>query len=715
MLTACAWAVLMLAVPIWEKEGGSRRMAEAELRRRFRVIFAATGIGVVLILCTMLGWRGGFISEEVSSFLFLGAAVLVGTGAMYVALHIPLIPWISKSFFFGAVLLILSQTINATDGIAAVQWMPLIGRSGAFYFPYVDDLLLYAGVGVICASCYFAVLDAALARTRLSGESEQRKHALHSAEQYAAALTLSERNAREQLAELENLYDTAPVGLCVVDPELRFAKVNRRMAEMDGALVNNHLGRAVDAVIPHVGRSVAHLCREVLLTGQARANVELVFAENEHNLPAGHRTIWLMSCFPLFADSGQVKGVQVVAQDISDLKEAQASQRQLELQVQRAQKLESLGVLAGGIAHDFNNLLTGILGNVSLVLEGRLLEPRARTLLLRIEDAAKRAAELTRQMLAYAGQGALEARLINVSALIREATPLLRASVTKRADLEVDCPESLAHIVGDAAQLRQVVMNLVINASESLGEFGGQIAIRSGVRNLKPEDLAGCLLSDEPWPGDYVYIEISDSGCGIDEEELGRIFDPFYSTKFTGRGLGLAVVVGIIRRHRGALQVESHVGEGSVFRIFLPVAGKTEASEIPTPSAGLAVDVDGAVLIIDDEEAVRNAASEMIQDLGFEVFCACDGDEGEELFRAHRERIRAVLLDLTMPGRSGAETYYALKQLNGGVAIIVSSGFAEEHVRSQFEPGERLLFLQKPYTFAALSRFIRTACLANHA
>lgn len=689
-------------------------MAEAELRRRFRVIFVTSGIGVVLILCTMLGWRGGIIPEAVSSILFLAAAVLVGTGAMYVALQIPLIPWVSKSFFFGAVLLILSQTINATDNIAAMQLVPFIGKSGAFYFPYVDDLLLYAGVGVICASCYLAVLDAALARTRLAGESEQRKHALHSAEQYAAALARSERNAREQLAELENLYDTAPVGLCVVDTELRFAKVNRRMAEMDGAPVNNHLGRAADVVIPHVGRSVAHMCREVLLTGQARANVELILEENERELPAGHRTIWLMSCFPLFADSGQVKGVQVVAQDISDLKEAQASQRQLELQVQRAQKLESLGVLAGGIAHDFNNLLTGILGNASLVLDERGLDPRARTLLQRIEDAAKRAAELTRQMLAYAGQGALEARLIDVSALIREATTLLRASVTKRADLVVDCPEGLAHIVGDAAQLRQVVMNLVINASESLGEFGGHITIRTGMRNLKPEDLAGCVLSDEPWPGDYVFIEISDSGCGIDEEELGRIFDPFYSTKFTGRGLGLAVVAGIIRRHRGALQVESQVGEGSVFRIFLPTAGKTDVGEVPASATGVAMDAEGAVLIIDDEEAVRSAASEMIQDLGFEVLCACDGDEGEEMFRAHRARIRAVLLDLTMPGRSGTDTYYALKQLNGGVTVIVSSGFAEEHVRSQFEPGERLWFLQKPYTFAALSRFIRAACLVNH-
>lgn len=690
-------------------------MAEAELRRRFRVIFVSTGIGVVLIFCTILGWRGGVISEAVSSYLFLGAAVLVGCSAMYVALQIPLIPWVSKCFFFGAVVLILSQTINATDSIAALQYLPFIGKRGGFHFPYIDDLLLYVGVGVICASCYFAVLDAALARARLTGESEQRKQALHSAEQYAAALGRSERNAREQLAELENLYDTAPVGLCVVDTDLRFAKVNRRMTEMDGAPVTAHLGRAVDAVIPLVGSSVAHMCREVLLTGQARANVELTLANSAQAPPVDHRTMWLMSCFPLFADSGQVKGVQVVAQDISDLKEAQANQRQLELQVQRAQKLESLGVLAGGIAHDFNNLLTGILGNVSLVLAERGPDARARTLLQRIEDAAKRAAELTRQMLAYAGQGALEARLVDVSALIREATPLLRASVTKRADLVVDCPEGLAHVVGDTAQLRQVVMNLVINASESLGEFGGRITIRTGTRSLKPEDLAGCVLSDEPWPGEYVFVEISDSGCGIDEEEVGRIFDPFYSTKFTGRGLGLAVVVGIIRRHRGALQVESQVDEGSVFRIFLPAAGKTGADELPAAGIGAEIEAEGAVLIIDDEEAVRNAASEMIQDLGFEVLCACDGDEGEELYLANRARIRAILLDLTMPGRSGTDTYYALKQLNGGVTIIVSSGFTEEHVRSQFEPGERLWFLQKPYTFAALSRFIRAACIADHA
>ena len=673
-----------------------------------RVVVLFTGVGVLLIVCTMLGWRGGWIADPTASFFFLAAAVLIGGSAIFAALQIPRIPWVTTAFVTGAALLILSQILNTADNVDSLRFLPLIGRRGAFYFPHIDDILLYIGVGTVCACCYLAVLDAALARIRSAQQGAQRELALREAEQYAAALTESEQIARNQLAELENLYDTAPVGLCVVDQELRFVKANRRMSEMDGVPVKEHLGRLVDIKVGEVGPRLAQMCREVLLTGKARANAEFTLSPDEAS--THERVIWLISCFPISELSGQVKGVQVVAQDISDLKEAQANQRQLEYQVQRAQKLESLGVLAGGIAHDFNNLLTGILGNVSLILQGEELPQRTSLLMQRIESAAKRAAELTRQMLAYAGQGALEARLIDMAALIREASPLLHASITKRAEFLVDCPDKLPPVVGDVAQLRQVVMNMVINASESLGEFGGRIEVHAGTRYLGPEDFTSYLFSDEPWPGEYVYVAVTDSGCGIEQEELSRIFDPFYSTKFTGRGLGLAVVVGIVRRHKGALQVESHVGEGSTFSILLPVGAKALNEAAPQATH---LDSQGArnlILVIDDEVAVRETASEMLRELGLEVLCAQDGDEGEALFNEHHGRIKAVLLDMTMPGRSASDVYYTLRDVDPVVPVIVSSGFSEEHVRSLFEPGERLWFLPKPYSFDSLARHVRSAC-----
>ncbi len=684
-------------------------MVEPEIRRRMRIVFVMAASGVVIVFLTLLAWRQDLVAEPAASVLFFAAALLIGGSAMVVALNTPYIPGVTSAVFAGATLVIFSQLMNALDGLPLTRRFPFFGRDGAVFLPYLDDILLFVGMGILLASTYLAILDALLVRARLTAESEKRQQALRAAEQYARALALSEARAWEQLAELENLYDTAPAGLCLVSLDGRFQKINHRMAQMDGLPPEAHIGQPVESVLREAGRTLAQICREVTLNGRARLNFELSVAETADGPEtAAPPRVWLTSCFPISGQSGAVMGVQVVLQDITDIKNADTSRRHLEQQMQHAQKLESLGVLAGGIAHDFNNLLTGIMGNTGLVLERAVFDEKTRGLLDASLQAAHRAAELTQQMLAYAGQGAVKPTFLDLSRLAGDNLPLLRASVTKQAELTLDCPGGLSPVVGDPSQIQQVLMNLVTNASEALGPAGGRIEIRTGDKEFSADDLASCLVCDGCWPGRYVYLEVRDTGCGMDAAAVPRIFEPFYSTKFAGRGLGLAVAVGIIRRHRGAVAVESAPGEGSTFRVLFPAARPPVPVERgPAPADFSLWRGHGRVLVIDDEEMVRITAQEILEDMGFEVLCAGDGLEGERLFREHGKELAAVFLDLTMPGRNGVETYRALQACGLAVPIIVCSGYAQEHALHQFQEGQQVRFLQKPYACESIAAIMR--------
>jgi len=244
--------------------------------------------------------------------------------------------------------------------------------------------------------------------------------------------------------------------------------------------------------------------------------------------------------------------------------------RNLEEQLRHAQKLESLGLLAGGVAHDFNNLLTGILGNASLVLDIIDADPSVRAMLQDIIRASERAADLTRQLLAYAGKGKFVIEPVNVSSLVRDISELIRSSVPRTVDLSLQLTEDLPPVEGDASQIQQLVMNLVLNAVEATGERPGVVRVRTGISEVRPGGPAGHLRPEAPTPGTYTRIEVSDDGCGMNETVMSQIFDPFFTTKFTGRGLGLAAALGIVRGHRGAIGVDSAEGLGSTFTVLLP-------------------------------------------------------------------------------------------------------------------------------------------------
>ena len=369
--------------------------------------------------------------------------------------------------------------------------------------------------------------------------------------------------------------------------------------------------------------------------------------------------------------------------------------RNLERRLHQAQKMESLGVLAGGIAHDFNNLLVGILGGADLALSN-LGQDDNRTLrnIQMVRKAAVRASDLCSQMLAYAGKGQFVLETVDLSTEIEAATDLLRAALSRTAVLDFQLLPGLPLIEVDTTQLRQIVMNLITNASEALAETSGCVTLRTGRQKLRQGDLEHGLWGYDLEPGEYVFLEVTDTGCGMDPETRSRIFEPFFSTKFTGRGLGLAAVLGIVRSHFGAIAIESEPGSGTTVRIYLPFAPATVMEpSVEIESYGLGT---GTLLVIDDESTVRQVAEEILEGSGFTCLLAEDGQAGLRLLGRHPE-IDAVFLDLTMPHMSGAETFDEIRRQNRDIPIILTSGYSEDDVSRRFADRDIAGFIHKPF------------------
>jgi signal transduction histidine kinase/CheY-like chemotaxis protein len=378
----------------------------------------------------------------------------------------------------------------------------------------------------------------------------------------------------------------------------------------------------------------------------------------------------------------------------------------------RAQKMESLGVLAGGVAHDFNNLLTGILGNASLAVER--LPPSCGSLIAILEDvvsASERAAELTRQLLAYAGKGRFVIAAVDLTKLVQETIHLVQSILPANVRIRLNLAERLPYIKADASQIQQVAMNLTINAAEAIpAEAVGQVVVSTGLRHFSQPPDPQNFIAGEIRPGAYVSLLVSDNGSGMDEATRTRIFDPFFTTKFTGRGLGLAAVLGIVGGHSGALKVISEPGKGSCFEALFPAAPDlAEETVEPTPRPAEKARTSRKILVIDDEITVRRTAKLALERHGYEAVLAENGREGIEIFRVLEGKISAVLLDLTMPGMNGHEVLKRLQTIRPDVRVVLSSGFDESEVVQQFSGKGLAGFLQKPYTVDALINRIADA------
>jgi PAS domain S-box-containing protein len=410
-----------------------------------------------------------------------------------------------------------------------------------------------------------------------------------------------------------------------------------------------------------------------------------------------------------------LRAAQVLSEDL--LRREQAARHAAEAseaQSRHVQKLESIGVLAGGIAHDFNNLLHVVLGNADIALSRLTSRSPARRPLEEVVRATLRAADLTRQMLAYSGKGAFVVRHLDLSTEVRELGTLLQTAISKQATLVWELAADLPPINADATQIRQIVMNLITNASDALQDTSGTISLRTGVlqaSELKDERLGAPVIDAEPdaAAGPYVFLEVSDSGAGMTPDTLRRIFDPFFSTKYAGRGLGLAAVMGIVESHRGLIRIRTEPGKGTSFRVLFPAVPGT-ARPVQEPSAARSDwRGEGTVLVVEDEEGVRDVADRILQDFGFETLLAGDGREALDIMERQGNRVTAVLMDLSMPRMGGQETSCQLRKTWPDLPVIMMSGYTEESVTQQFGeagPGATA-FLQKPFFAEDLIGVIR--------
>ena len=406
-----------------------------------------------------------------------------------------------------------------------------------------------------------------------------------------------------------------------------------------------------------------------------------------------------------FAASGEILAMYGTIQDITERRKLEEERVALEQQLRQVQKLESLGVLAGGIAHDFNNILMAIIGNADLALMRIDQASPARENLAQIGKAATRAADLAKQMLAYSGKGRFSVESIDLNEVLEDMLHLLEISISKKAVLRLNLQDALPPVEADATQIRQIVMNLIINASEAIGDASGVIAISTGVLACTREYLKDVWLDEKIQEGSYLCMEVSDSGCGMEKETLAKLFDPFFTTKFTGRGLGMAAVLGIIRGHKGAIKVHSEAGKGTTFKVLLPVSGRAAVRTREAAGSGGWLG-SGVVLLADDEATVREIGRAMLQELGFTVVTANDGREAVELFKAAPE-VAFVVLDLTMPVMDGEQCFRELRQHNPEVKVVMSSGYNEQEVARQFVGMEVAGFIQKPYHLSTLREAIR--------
>lgn len=416
---------------------------------------------------------------------------------------------------------------------------------------------------------------------------------------------------------------------------------------------------------------------------------------------AGNQRWFELSFGRVELPDGSVRGIALSTRDLTERKRT-------EERLLQAQKAESLAVLAGGIAHDFNNLLVGILGNAGLALAELPPESPVRETVAEIELAGQRAADLARQMLAYSGRGKFVVQPISLNGVVEEMAHLLRVSVGAGVRLVLDLAPGLPAVVGDATQLRQVVMNLVINASDAIGSGEGTVRVRTSLAAGAPALFERAVLAPGQLAERYVVLEVADTGSGMDAATLSRIFDPFFTTKFTGRGLGLAAVLGIIRGHRGGIDVESAPGAGTTFRVMLPAAPGEAKEAAAAPGAGQWRG-EGLVIVADDEPSVRAVTARALRSMGFEVAEAADGQEAVELFARERGRVRLVLLDMTMPRMNGEAAFRAVRVIDPAAKVVLMSGYTEQDAQEQVGADGLAGFLQKPYELSALRETVRRA------
>ena len=515
-----------------------------------------------------------------------------------------------------------------------------------------------------------------------------------------------ETERKEKETEIyRDFFENTLVGMYRISPEGNILMANSTLVEMLGYSSSDELKR--------------HNLRE---TESNSHHPPIVFDDHFKNDEVVHglETIWFRrDCSSLHIwenykavrdESGNTQFFEGTVENITERKKNEKAKRELEREVQQIQRHESLEVLAGGIAHDFNNILMAILGNTDLAMREISPASRAHSNVKAIETAARRAADLVKQMLAYSGKGRFLIERFSLNDSIDEITHILEVSISKKALISYHFADNLPLIEADAGQIRQIIMNLVTNASDAIDRTGGLISITTGVMNCDSEYLANTYIDESLPAGQYVYVDVTDNGCGMDTEALGKLFNPFYTTKFTGRGLGLAAVLGIIRGHNGAIKVCSEPEKGTSVRVLFPACPGSGESEIKKKNGNTRNWTrPGIILLVDDEETILSVGKQMLEHLGFEVITALDGRHAIELFTKNLDDIVLVILDLIMPNIDGEETFRKLCEIKDDVAVILCSGYDEQEVTQRFKGKSLSGFLHKPYKFSELENTVKEA------
>lgn len=521
------------------------------------------------------------------------------------------------------------------------------------------------------------------------------------ARQAEEALRQLSSDLRQQTRLLEAIVAATPDNFLLIDLDGRFLFISGELLDF--------FNFSAEFVVGKTWRELGLPAEIGELNDQDRASVlqtgQPVSREIQYPMPDGLHEIEFVTN-PVLDDAENVISFVTTARDVTERRQAMRA-------MHRAQKLESLGILAGGIAHDFNNLLVAMLGQASLAQAHLAEQHPAHAHVSKVVQAAEQAASLTRQLLAYSGGGQFTVQPVRLNILIQESVELFKVALPKQIVLAFDLADGLPLIEADTGQLQQVLMNLLINAAEAIGDQAGRIDVQTAVRRITEKDTNFWRYTDQPLaPGNYVSLRVKDDGAGMEPENIVKIFDPFFTTKFTGRGLGLAAVLGIVRGHQGGLSVTSRPESGTVFELLLPTSMQTEGSHSQPEVTKEDTAVTGLVLVIDDERAVREAVADILELEEIGVLTAASGDEGIALYRAHASEIDLVMLDLSMPGKSGRETFKALQALDPNVRIMLSSGYSEADATKGFASPPLVGFLQKPYrldTFVQkLQKFLQT-------
>ena len=503
----------------------------------------------------------------------------------------------------------------------------------------------------------------------------------------------AETGLRESQKNLQTLFDSMEDMLFIIDKEGRILQTNPPVHQSLG-YTEAELGamHVLDLHPPERQEETAAIISDIL-SGKVTTYRIPLMTQNGVSIPVETKV-----------SLGTWGGQEVIfgiSRDITERLRAEAARRELDLRIQHAQKLESLGLFAGGVAHDFNNLLMAMLGNMDLSLMHLDPSSRPHALISKAMNAARRAAELTTQMLTYSGKGRSVVKRMDLSELVRENANLFKTVIPKTVVLNLDLTPEHARIEADADQVQQMIMNLITNAAEAIVEQPGQITVTTGIGNFDAQFLSRSRLVEKPAAGRYVYVEVLDTGCGMDESTQQRIFDPFFSSKFMGRGLGMSAVMGIVRAHQGAIFVDSIVGRGTYIRVLFPALAAMNSPDEPsgsgTKTAGEASLLTGTILAVDDEFEIREICREYLQLLGFTVITAVDGREAVRLLLEHADEIVCVLLDMMMPDLDGFATLQELKKHRPDIPVILCSGYNAIEATRLFSSKGLAGFIQKPF------------------